>query len=271
MWKNFSKEDLDKAYNNSLAVTNSTEIVQSWIQSSILAKRKLHGDQDISYGDTAFQRFDFFPAGNDAPVIVFLHGGFWQMRSKDDFTFIAPPLVDAGFSVAMLGYRLAPHANMNEIVQDVRDGLRAIRGYMKEKNITTQNTWLLGWSAGAHLVSMVQDEESVLGGTAISGIYDLEPMRHCYINEKLQLDEDTSLKNSPILLKQDNFKPLDLFVGGAELQEMQRQSLDFFDYRNSINVNSIFKKIPTKNHYTILDELTSSQGEIFKALNSRLI
>jgi arylformamidase len=270
MWKNFSKEDLDKAYNNSLAVKNSTEIVQSWVQSSILAKKKLHGDRDISYGDTAFQRFDFFPAGNDAPVIVFLHGGFWQMRSKDDFTFIAPPLVDAGFSVAMLGYRLAPYANMNEIVQDVRDGLEAIKFFMNEKNIATQNLWLLGWSAGAHLITMAQDEEYVFGGTAISGIFDLEPMRHCYINEKLQLDESTSLKNSPILLGQDISKPLDIFVGGAELPEMQRQSLDFFNYRNSINVNGFYKNIPMKNHYTILDELTSSQGEIFKALNRRL-
>ena len=83
MWKNFSKEDLDKAYNNSLAVANSVELVQSWVQSSISAKKKLLGDRDISYGDTPFQSFDFFSAGENAPVIVFLHGGFWQMRSKD--------------------------------------------------------------------------------------------------------------------------------------------------------------------------------------------
>lgn len=271
MWKNFSKEELDKAYNNSLAVANSSEIVQSWVQSSISAKARLHGDRDISYGDTKFQSFDFFPAGENAPVIVFLHGGFWQMRSKDDFTFIAPPLVEAGFSVAMLGYRLAPHANMDEIVQDVRDGLKAIRAHMKEKNIASQKIWLLGWSAGAHLISMVHDEECVLGGTAISGIYDLEPMRHCYINVKLQLDEGVSLKNSPILLQQKASKPLDIFVGGAELPEMQRQSQDFSSYRNSTNAEGIFKNLPERNHYTVLDDLINSDGEIFKALGRRLI
>jgi len=271
MWKNFSKEDLDKAYNNSLAVANSAELVQSWVQFSISAKKKLLGDRDISYGDTPFQSFDFFSAGENAPVIVFLHGGFWQMRSKDDFTFIAPPLVEAGFSVAMLGYRLAPHANMNDIVQDVRNGLKAIRAHLKAANIASQKIWLLGWSAGAHLISMVQDEEFVLGGTAISGIYDLEPMRHCYINEKLQLDEVASLKNSPILLQQNISKPLDIFVGGAELPEMQRQSLDFANYRNSTKAEGVFKNIPEKNHYTILDELISRDGEIFKALKSRLI
>ncbi|QWE01965.1 alpha/beta hydrolase [Polynucleobacter sp. JS-JIR-II-b4] len=271
MWKNFSKENLDKAYNNSLAVANSAEIVRSWVQSSISAKEKLPGDCDISYGDTKFQSFDFFSAGDNAPVIVFLHGGFWQMRSKDDFTFVAPPLVQAGFSVAMLGYRLAPYANMHEIVRDVRDGLKAIGVYMNKNQMVPQGLWLIGWSAGAHLISMVQDEECVLGGTAISGIYDLEPMRHCYINEKLALDEGTSLKNSPILLQQNTSKPLDIFVGGSELPEMQRQSVDFSVYRNSTEAEGSFKTIPEKNHYTILDELTDKNGEIFKVLVSRLI
>jgi arylformamidase len=271
MWKNLSKEDLDKAYNNSLAVANSSEIVRSWVESSISAKKRLSGDRDISYGDSKSQSFDFFSAGNNAPVIVFLHGGFWQMRSKDDFTFIAPPLVEAGLSVAMLGYRLAPHANMHEIVQDVRDGLKAIRAHMKEKSILSQKIWLLGWSAGAHLISMVQDEDCVFGGTAISGIYDLEPMRHCYINEKLQLDESTSLKNSPMLLHQDSVKPLDVYVGGAELPQMQKQSIDFATYRKSTNAEGVFKNIPEKNHYTIMDELTDKTGEIFKSIKSRLI
>ena len=270
MWNNLSTEDLNKAYNNSLAVSNSAEIIQSWIQSSALVKANLVGECDISYGDSPYQAFDYFSAGDHAPVIVFVHGGFWQMRSKNDFTFIAPPLVEAGFSVAMLGYRLAPHANMNKIVQDVRDGLEAIHTFISSANAMPKKFWLLGWSAGAHLISLVQDEDCVLGGTAVSGIYDLEPIRHCYVNDKLNLDESTALRHSPILLGQDTFKPLDILVGGAELPEMQRQSIDFFKYRNSIKATGIFKNIPARNHYTILDELLGSDGEILKALNNRL-
>jgi arylformamidase len=271
MWKNLSIEELNRAYNNSLAVSNSADIVQSWTQASISAKEKLNGDCDVSYGEMKFQSFDFFSSNNNAPVVVFVHGGFWQMRSKDDFTFIAPGLVNAGLSVAMLGYRLAPHANMNEIVQDVKDGLSAIRSYLRQKNIAVQNLWLLGWSAGAHLITMALDEEYVLGGTAISGIYDLEPMRHCYINQKLQLDKETSLKNSPILLEQDISRPLDIFVGGAELPEMQRQSIDFSNYRNATKALGEFKNISYRNHYTILNELTDENGEIFKLIVDRLI
>lgn len=267
MWNSLSTEDLNKAYNNSLAVSNSAEIIQSWIQSSALAKVNLAGECDIVYGDSPFQAFDYFSAGDHAPVIVFVHGGFWQMRSKNDFTFIVPPLVEAGFSVAMLGYRLAPYANMNEIVQDVRDGLQAIHTFIAKKNTISKKFWLLGWSAGAHLISMVQDEDCVLGGTAVSGIYDLEPIRHCYVNDKLNLDGDTALRNSPLLLQQNTSKPLDIFVGEAELPEMQRQSIDFFGYRNSTQAPGIFKNIPTRNHYTILAELTSNDGEILKAIH----
>ena len=96
-------------------------------------------------------------------------------------------------------------------------------------------------------------------------------MRHCYINIKLQLDEGASLKNSPILLQQNASKPLDIFVGGTELPEMQRQSHDFSIYRNSINAEGVFKNLPERNHYTILDDLINSDGEIFRALGSRLI
>jgi arylformamidase len=270
MWKNLSKEELDRAYNNSLAVSDSSDIVGSWVKSSISAREKLKGDCDIAYGDSKKQSFDFFYAAEGAPTIVFVHGGFWQMRSKDDFTFIAPPLVEAGFNLVMLGYRLAPYANMNEIVEDVRNGLRAIKVYLDKRGIATNKFWLLGWSAGAHLISMIQDEELVQGGTAISGIYDLEPMRHCYINDKLQLDEVTSLKNSPILLQQNTIKPLDIFVGGAELPEMQKQSSDFASYRNSADAPGAFKNILNRNHYTIMDELTSKNGEIFKSIATRL-
>ena len=246
MWKNLTKEDLDKAYNNSLAVSNSATIVQSWTESSALAKVQLNGECDIPYGKSKFQLFDYFPAKDNSPVIVFVHGGFWQMRSKNDFTFIVPALVDAGFSIAMLGYTLAPHAKMDEIIVDVSNGLKAISNYLMKRNSKSSNFWLLGWSAGAHLISMVLEEESVMGGTAISGIYDLEPMRHCYINDKLNLDEKTSLENSPIKLDQVTSKALDIFVGGAELPEMQRQSIDFATYRKSLGAVEIFQSLPGK-------------------------
>ena len=270
MWRKLSKEALDRAYNNSLAVTGSASIVEHWTAWSELARHQLQGECNVSYGASPFQSFDFFPAQGDAPLVVFVHGGFWQMRSKDDFTFIVPALVNAGIGVAMLGYTLAPFAKMDQIVLDVRNGLQAIHDHTMLKNTRPKKMWLLGWSAGAHLVSMVQDDEKVLGGTAISGIYDLEPMRHCYINEKLCLDEPSSLRNSPIRLPQTVDKPLDIFVGSGELPEMQRQSIDFAAYRKSLGCVGNVENLPGKNHYTVLEALTNTDGAILQSIQRRL-
>jgi arylformamidase len=270
MWTEFSKKDLDTAYNNSQAVLQSAEIVQSWVQDSKDAKLALVGQCDIAYGSGSFQKFDYFPARQGSPLIVFLHGGFWQMRSKDDFTFIVPALIQAGFTVGMLGYTLAPHAKMDAIVADVKAGIRAISAYHHKQDSARHDVWLLGWSAGAHLISMALDEDAVIGGTAISGIYDLEPMRFCYINDKLQLDEEMSLRNSPIRLRQSLHKPLDIFVGSAELPEMQRQSADFASYRKSLDAIGEFQNLPNKNHYTIFDQLTMSEGMIIQSIIRRL-
>ncbi len=270
MWKNLSKEELDRAYNNSLAVKNSADIIRSWEKASAQAKLEINGACDIPYGDSRFQLFDFFSAKEDSPVIIFVHGGFWQMRSKNDFTFIVPPLVNAGFDVAMLGYSLAPHASLNQIVMDVRNGIHAIQTYLTKQYTSPKKIWLLGWSAGAHLISMALGEDGVMGGTAVSGIYDVEPMMHCYINDKLQLDETTVINNSPIRLAPP-LKSLDIFVGQEELPEMQRQSIDFFEYRKSKGVMGIFENIPQRNHYTIFDELTSTTGVILTSIKARLL
>ena len=117
---------------------------------------------------------------------------------------------------------------------------------------------------------MTLDEPGVKGVTAISGIYDLEPMRHCYINDKLALDEKMSKDFSPMLLPQTSGKIVDLFVGGAELGEMQRQTTDFAAYRIKCAAPGALNIIPELNHYTILDELGQPEGKILESIMSRV-
>ena len=126
MWKNFTKEQLDAAYNNSKAVDKSSEIIQAWQQSSLEVKNVRSFQTDIPYSKESFPAFDFYLADKDAPTIAFIHGGFWQMRSKDDFAFIVPALLEKNINVAMLGYRLAPSASMDEIVIDINNGIKAL-------------------------------------------------------------------------------------------------------------------------------------------------
>jgi arylformamidase len=123
MWKNLTKTELDAAYNNSKAVENSAQIIQAWLASSAIVKEQLSFANDIPYGQENFPALDFYLVDKNAPTIAFIHGGFWQMRSKNDFAFIVPTLIKNNFNVAMIGYRLAPYATMDEIVDDVKNGI----------------------------------------------------------------------------------------------------------------------------------------------------
>lgn len=271
MWNGFSKDELDKAYNNSLAVSNSADLISAWSTHSQVARDRLAGSLGIPYGQGHYQSYDLFLAGDSAPLVVFVHGGFWQNRSKSDFSFIAQNLVKAGISVAILGYTLAPFATIDQIVNDVKNGIRAIHSSAVIHNTKQGGIWLIGWSAGAHLITMALDEPCVIGGTAISGIYDLEPMRHCYINDKLQLTAEASLKNSPIHLTVHFGKELDLFIGDAELPEMIRQTQTFAEYRRVSNQPGLIRSLGGFNHYTIFDELINPEGSIFLSLKQRFI
>jgi len=270
MWKNFTKEQLDAAYNNSKAVANSAEIIQAWQQSSLDVKNRCSFKTDIPYSDDPFPAFDFYLADKDSPTIAFIHGGFWQMRSKDDFAFIVPSLLEKNINVSMLGYRLAPISTMDQIVGDIQQGINSTVAFIREHQFKNQNFWLVGWSAGGHLAVMHIHHPNIIGATAISGIYDLEPMLFCYVNDKLKLDEAMSSRNSPINLPQHPTKIIDVMVGSDELPEMQKQSKNFFDYRNDLGLPGKFTSVSNKNHYTILDELTHPTGIILNQLIERI-
>lgn len=270
MWNGFTREELDRAYNNSLAVPNSAELINEWSKDSELARSALGGCIGIPYGPGEYQTYDLFSAGVNAPLVVFVHGGFWQNRSKNDFSFIAPNLVKSGISVAILGYTLAPFAAIDQIVRDIREGVRAIQAAAKKISLKHDSIWLIGWSAGAHLITMTLDEPCVIGGTAISGIYSLEPIRHCYVNDKLKLTSDSASQNSPILLTNHFGKELDLFVGDAELPEMIKQTLDFSNHRNVSAQEGRLTLLKGLNHYSIFDELVNPNGSIFSSILERV-
>ena len=235
---------LDAAYNNSAAVPNSGQVVADWQRrSAALQDRK----RELRYGPEERNVVDVFEHRKGAPLLAFLHGGYWQMRSRELFYFLAPGPMAHGYNVAFIGYTLAPQKRLDGIVAEVRAAL----------DLLDQPHVLAGWSAGAHLTAMVMDHPSVRGGLAVSGLYDLEPMRLCYVNDKLRLDEDEARRNSP-LLRTDTGKPLVLAYGERELPELQRQSQDYARALKSARL----EPLPGHDHFTILEELASPSGRL---------
>ena len=201
-WRSLDRAALGEAYNSAAAVANSGAITASWEPRSAAVRQRTDAILDLAYGPRPRNRIDFIKCDPPrAPTLVFVHGGYWQMRAKESFAFAATGPLAAGINVALVGYTLAPAASMDEIVAEIRSALDWLAAKLPALGGDPEKLLLSGWSAGAQLAAMTMDHPSVRGCLAISGIYDLEPMRHCYVNDKLGLDEATALRNSPIRLQ----------------------------------------------------------------------
>lgn len=242
LYRGMDRAALDAAYDNSAAVADSARIVADWQKRSDLMKRV-----ELRYGDRDRNRIDYLEAKPGAPLLVFIHGGYWQMRAKENFTFLAAGPLAHGISTAFVGYTLAPEKRLDGIVAEISSALHFL----------ARPLWISGWSAGGHLTAMMMNHPNVKGGLAISGIFDLEPIRLCTLNEKLRLDEDEARRNSPIYSAGFD-KPLVIAYGTAELPELQRQSQE---YAKAVK-RAKLQPLPGHNHFTILEELASPGGAL---------
>jgi arylformamidase len=121
---------------------------------------------------------------------------------------------------------------------------------------------VFGWSAGGHLTAMALSNPNIRGGVAISGIYDLEPIRHSYLNVKLNLDELMSRRNSPIAHATGPMKPLALVVGCGELPLLRKQTADFAGHRAKYGLPVSYEEIPGADHFSVMEQLASPTGRI---------
>jgi arylformamidase len=266
-WLSLDRAALDLAYNNGAAVANSGAIVAAWEQRSAALRLRDDAMLDLAYGPKPRNRVDFIKcAAPHAPTLAFIHGGYWQMRAKEGFTFLAQGPLSIGMNVALVGYTLAPAASIDEIVAEIRHALDWLAAQLPALGGDADKILVSGWSAGAHLAAMTMDHPSVRGCLAVSGIYDLEPIRHCYVNDKLGLDEAAAQRNSPMLVQSPRQVPLAVVVGGAELPLMVQQSADYAQALARQGWPVQFREIPGADHFSVLDEMERSDGAIVAIL-----
>jgi arylformamidase len=261
-WRAMSQEDRDLGLNNGVAVTGSADIVAGWERRSAVMRSRHPDHLDLRYGPRERNRIDFLKAAPGGPTLVFIHGGYWQTRAKEVFTVVAEGPMAHGINVALIGYTLAPEATLDEIVAEIHGGLDFLVEQLPGLGGDAGRIAVSGWSAGGHLTAMVLSHRHVKAGMAISGIYDLEPIRHSYLNVKLKLDEAMSRRNSPAMQAGGAMKPLSLVVGSAELPLLRKQTADFAGHRAQYGLPVTYEEIPGANHFTIINELMSPSGRI---------
>jgi arylformamidase len=261
-WRSMSQQDRDRGLNNGAAVAKSAEIIAGWEPRSIEMRARHSAHLDLRYGPRERNRLDFLKATAGGPTLVFIHGGYWQARSKEIFALFAEGPMAHGINVALIGYTLAPDATLDQIVAEIHQGI----GYLAERSAELggdpNRIGVSGWSAGGHLTAMALSHPKVKAGLGISGIYDLEPIRHSYLNDKLGLNEAMSRRNSPIVQADGPMKPLSLVVGSAELPLLRRQTADFACYRAKLGLPVTYEEIAGADHFTIMNEMASPRGRI---------
>ena len=261
-WRQLSRQDLDLGLNNGVAVAGGAELANGWEQRSAELRKRHVGHVELRYGPRERNRIDFLKAADSAPTLLFIHGGYWQTRSKEVFTIFAEGPMAHGINVALIGYTLAPDATLDGIVAEIHQGIDCLTGQLPGLGADADGIVVSGWSAGGHLTAMALSHPKVKAGLAISGIYDLEPIRHSYLNVKLGLDEAMSRRNSPMAQPRGPIKPLALVVGAAELPLLRKQTADFTGHRARYGLPVSYEEIPGANHFTIMSEMQSPKGRI---------
>lgn len=255
VWQDFTQTTLDAAYNNMAAVADSSERLADWTERSAALRARMPDELDIVYGPRERNRIDIFRSGKPvAPLLVFIHGGWWQRNSRQVFSCMAEGPLALGMDVALIGYTLAPDARLAEIAAEVGVALDVLAARESARTCV-----LSGWSAGGHLTATALAHTFVAAGLSISGVFDLEPIRHSYINEKLRLDANEVRLLSPGLQKAVP-KPFVLAYGTNELAELQRQSRDYGSKLAQTGSRTALEPLYGHDHFSILEELARPDG-----------
>jgi arylformamidase len=258
---------LDAAYDNTAAVKDSQDYRARWWEASAAIRSEPESRLDLRYGTRPRATLDYFPsAARKSPLFVFIHGGYWQRNEKERFSFIATGPRAHGIDVAVPGYTLAPDARLKDIVAEIRLALTFLVERANDLGFDSKAVYLGGWSAGGHLTAVVSDHPVVRGGIPISGIFDLAPIALGVLNDKLSLDADEIAKLSPLKCLAMRMPPLHLFVGGAELPELKRQSQTYAQAASERGLPVSLTVLPGHHHFSILDELSAANGALTRAL-----
>ena len=255
LYRGMDRAQLDAAYNNSAAVPERDAIVADWAARSARVRREHAGRLDLAYGESPRERLDlFFAADPQAPTLAFFAEG----------------LLPLGINLAVVEYKLAPMARLERIVAEVRRSVRWLAEHLAEYGADPNRLYVAGHSAGGHLTAMTMPLPEVRGGIAISGIYDLEPIRLNYLNEKLALDTAEAERNSPVRHLPATARELVVAYGTRELPELRRQSIEYARAWTERGLPGRLLPVHGADHFTILDALARPEGVLTRALLAML-
>ena len=271
-----SQAQIDAQYNAGAAVPGWADYPRRWAADSAALRAQLGGRLDVSYGPTLDETLDVFPAGRaNAPAFVFLHGGYWRAMSSKDFSSIATGLLAHGITTVVVNYALAPKVGIDEIARQCR---AAVAWTLRELGASA--VVVGGHSAGGHLGAMCLQArwaedyglaaDPLAGAVLVSGIYDIAPLRHSYLQPQVRLDDGVVARCSPLFHIRACRTPLLVTWGGDESAEFARQSTGFHESWRAAGNASELLPIPGAHHFSVLDGFVDAGSAVCRWIARRL-
>jgi arylformamidase len=235
---------------------------------------------DCRYGPGPRQLIDVFPAASQAaPILIWMHGGYWRALSKEHYTNIVPPLLAAGAAVVLVGYDLCPNVTLTELLAQTRDALRWVRAHAPEMHGNPDHIVLAGNSAGAHICAMALQHDwsgeewplkSIRAAALITGIYDLSPVLRLPVQKEVRLTPQEITELSPLKLPIRS-KARALVAAGADEPELWiAQSRSYHQKLIGAGVESTLMIAPKKHHFSITRELSDPHAPLTTAVTELL-
>jgi arylformamidase len=261
--------DYEVEYNNRARVPENPVLMAGWARDAA-AYREKHAPRTTSYGPGARNQIDFFAGDNKGPIVVFIHGGYWQALDNSFFSHLAGGLNAHGIDVAIPGYDLCPQVTVEDIVTQMRMASRELARLGRPLVIS-------GHSAGGHLAGCMLatdwpafdpslPADLVIAAYTISGLFDLGPLVDTSINKALGLDQATARAASPLFWQAPPRGSLDAVVGGNESAEYFRQSQTIVDVWGKKGIATRFGTVPGANHFTAIAPLSDPEAPMVSRL-----
>lgn len=270
-----TQEELDTEYDVEKAVLEFPKYIDFYQSESLKTRNEISVYENVQYGQTLMERLNVYAAEQpDAPVLIFVHGGYWKLGVGEDYDFVASGLHKAGFTVVVISYGLAPKISIPEMVRQIRDSIAWTAKNILDFNGNPNRIFIAGHSAGAHLATMAAftdwqeyglGKNTVKGILAISGLYDLEPVSQTFVQPTVRITAEQILYLSPIRLIRPSNIPIIVSWGGIETTAFIKQSSNFIDAWLKVGNQGQKLIVEKAHHFNILEEF-SENGLFTKAI-----